>query len=169
MDMKKGFILRKGKVYQLSREEREEVYKFISEKLRKEYIRFSKLSQITLVFFIGKKDGKKVQNYWYLNEWAVKNNNLLFFISDIVENIGMKKVFTKMNLRQDYNNVQIKKGDKQKAAFTTPEGSFKPIVMIFELTNLPAIFQTMINKILWNLINTGKVASFIDNVIIRVE
>ena len=81
----------------------------------------------------------------------------------------MKKVFTKMNLRQDYNNVQIKKEDKQKAVFTTPEGSFKLIVMIFKLTNSPAIFQTMINKILWNLINTGKVASFIDNVIIRVE
>ena len=43
IDMKKGFIPRKGKVYLLSREEKEEVYKFILEQLRKEYIRLSKL------------------------------------------------------------------------------------------------------------------------------
>ena len=41
--------------------------------------------------------------------------------------------------------------------------------MFFGLTNSPAIFQTMINKILWDLINTGKVASFIDNLIIEIE
>ena len=54
-------------------------------------------------------------------------------------------------------------------AFTTPEGSFELMVMFFGLTNSLATFQTMINKILWDLINTGKVASFIDNVIIGTE
>jgi len=53
--------------------------------------------------------------------------------------------------------------------FTTPEGLFKLIVMFFGLISLPAIFQTMINKILQNLINTREVASFIDNVIVRTE
>jgi len=68
--MKEVFVLRKGKVYLLSREEREEVHKFIKEQLRKEYIRLSKLPQIALVFFVGKKDDKKqiVQDYQYLNE-----------------------------------------------------------------------------------------------------
>ena len=51
----------------------------------------------------------------------------------------------------------------------TPEGSFKPTVMFFELTNSLATFQTMINKILWDLINTGKVVSFIDDVIIVMK
>ena len=71
---------RKGKVYLLSREKREEVCEFIKEQLRKGYIRPSKLPQIAPVFFVGKKDGKKriVQDYWYLNEWMVKNNNYLF-------------------------------------------------------------------------------------------
>ena len=59
IDTKKGFVARKGKVYLLSREEREEVHKFISEQLRKEYIRPSKLPQITLLFIVGKKDRKK--------------------------------------------------------------------------------------------------------------
>ena len=57
--MKEEFVLRKGKVYSLSREEREEVCKFISEQLRKEYIRLSKSPQIAPVFFVEKKDRKK--------------------------------------------------------------------------------------------------------------
>jgi len=75
--------------------------------LRKEYIRPSKSPQIAPVFFIGKKDGKKqmVQDYRYLNEWMVKNNYPLPFIFDIVENIGTKKVFIKMDLRWGYNNI----------------------------------------------------------------
>ena len=139
--------------------------------LRKGYIKPLKLPQTTSVFFVGKKNKKKqmVQDYRYLNEWTVKNNYPLSLISDIVENIGTKKVFMKMNLQWRYNNVQIKEGDEWKAAFTTPEGSFKPTVMFFRLINSPATFQTMMNKILQNLINTGKVASFIDDVIISIE
>ena len=123
------------------------------------------------VFFVGKKDGKKrmVQDYQYLNEWTVKNNYLLPLISDMLENIGTKKVFTKMDLRWGYNNVRIKEGDEWKAAFTTPERSFKPTVMFFGLTNSPATFQAMMNELLRDLINTGKVVVFIDDVIIGME
>ena len=171
IDTKEGFVPRKGKVYPLSREEREEVYKFIQEQLRKGYIRPSKSPQTAPVFFVEKKDGKKkmVQDYRYLNEWTIKNNYPLPLISDVVENIGMKKVFTKMDLRWGYNNVRIKEGDKWKAAFTIPEGSFEPTVMFFGLTNSPATFQVIMNELLWDLINTGKVAVFIDNVIIGTE
>jgi len=101
IDIKEGFVSRKEKVYPLSREKREKVYEFIQEQLRKEYIKPLKLLQTAPVFFVGKKDGKKriVQDYRYLNEWTIKNNYPLPLISDIVENIGMKKVFTKMDLR----------------------------------------------------------------------
>jgi len=101
IDMKKRFVLRKGKVYSLSREERGEMHEFIKEQLRKGYIRPSKSPQMTLVFFMGKKDGKKkmVQDYQYHNEWTIKNNYLLPLISDVIKNIGTKKVFTKMDLR----------------------------------------------------------------------
>jgi len=51
----------------------------------------------------------------------------------------------------------------------TPEGLFEPTVMFFGLTNSPAIFQTMINEILRDLINTGEVVSFIDNIIVETE
>ena len=59
IDIKEEFVPRKGKVYLLSREEREEVCEFIQEQLRKGYIKSSKLSQMTFVFFVGKKNGKK--------------------------------------------------------------------------------------------------------------
>ena len=53
--------------------------------------------------------------------------------------------------------------------FTTPEGSFKLTVIFFGLTNSPATFQKVINKILQNLTNTEEVASFIDDVIVGIE
>ena len=88
---------------------------------------------------------------------------------DVVENISTKKVFTKMDLRWGYNNVWIKEGDKWKAAFTIPEGLFEPTVMFFGLTNLPVTFQAMMNKLLRDLINMGKVVAFIDDIIVETE
>ena len=126
---------------------------------------------MALVFFMGKKDSKKrmVQDYRYLNEWTIKNNYPLSLISDVLENIETKKIFMKMDLGWGYNNVRIKKGDEWKAVFITPEGSFEPTVMFFGLTNSPATFQAMMNKLLRDLINTGKVAVFIDDVIVGTE
>ena len=65
--------------------------------------------------------------------------------------------------------MRIKKGDKWKAVFMMPEGLFEPTVMFFGLTNSPVTFQAMINELLRNLINIGKVAVFIDDVIVGTE
>ena len=51
----------------------------------------------------------------------------------------------------------------------TLEELFEPAVIFFGLTNSLAIFQTIMSKILQDLINTGKVASFIDNIIVGTE
>ena len=51
----------------------------------------------------------------------------------------------------------------------TPEGAFEPTVMFFGLTNSPATFQMMMNELLRDLINTGKVVVFIDNMIVGIE
>ena len=53
--------------------------------------------------------------------------------------------------------------------FATPEGLFELTVMFFRLTNLLKMFQTIMNKILQDLINTGKIVSFIDDVIIGID
>jgi len=99
----------------------------------------------------------------------VKNNYPLLLISDIIKNIGTKKIFTKIDLRWGYNNIRIKEDDEWKAVFTTPERSFEPIVMFFGLTNLLATFWAMMNELLRDLINTGKVGSFINNIMVGTE
>ena len=148
--MKEGFVLRKRRVYPLLREEKKEMCELIAEQLRKGYIRPSKSPQMALVFFVRKKDGKKrmIQDYKYLNEHMVKNNYPLLLISYIVENIGTKKVSTKIDLWWEYNNVQIREGNKWKIVFTMLEELFEPTIMFFGLTNSPVMFQTIINEIL---------------------
>jgi len=171
IDLREGFVPKKGKIYPLSRIEREEVQEFVKDQLRKRYIRPLKSPQMSPVFFVLKKDGKKrmVQDYQYLNSWTVKNNYLLPLISDLIDSIGKKKVFIKMDLHWGYNNVRIKEGDKWKAAFSTPEGSFKPTVMFFRLTNSPATFQAMMNDLLRDLVVEEKVVVFIDDMMVAME
>ena len=65
--------------------------------------------------------------------------------------------------------MRIQEGDKWKAVFTTLERSFEPTVMFFGLTNSPATFQTMMNELLRDLINTGKVVAFINDMIVGME
>jgi len=110
-----------------------------------------------------------VMDYRNLNDQIVKNNYLLPLITKLIDNIGSKKVFTKMDLRWGFNNVRIKEGDKWKGVFTMHIGSFEPTVMFFGMTNFPATFQVMMNEILRNLINEGKVAAFVDNVLVETE
>jgi len=54
-------------------------------------------------------------------------------------------------------------------AFMIYVSSFKPTVIFFGMTNSPATFQAIMNEILRNLINKGKVVVFIDNVLVRME
>jgi len=65
--------------------------------------------------------------------------------------------------------LRIKEGDEWKAAFITHIGSFESVVMFFGMTNSPAMFQAIINEILQDLINEGKVAVFIDDVLVGTE
>ena len=83
---------------------------FVEDQLRKGYIKPSKSSQTSLVFFVGKKDGSKrmVIDYCNLNNQMIKNNYPLPLITELIDNIGSKKVFTKVDLRWGFNNVRIK-------------------------------------------------------------
>jgi len=171
IDLKETFKPRKERIYPLSKDKKEEVQKFVEDQLRKRYIRLSKSPQTSPVFFVEKKNGSKrmVMDYRNLNDQTVKNNYLLPLITDLIDNIEDKKIFTKMDLRWGFNNMRIKKGDKWKGAFTMHVGSFEPIVMFFGMTNLPATFQAMMNKILRDLINKGKVVVFVDDVLVGTK
>jgi len=99
----------------------------------------------------------------------MKNNYPLPLIIELINNMGSKKVFMKMDLRWGFNNVRIKKGNEWKGAFTMHISSFEPTVMFFGMTNSLATFQAMMNEILRDLINKGKVTAFIDNVLVGTE
>ena len=83
----------------------------------------------------------------------IKNGYPLSLIVDILDGVGKKKVFTKLDLRWGYNNVRIKEGDEWKAVFTTYIGAYKPTAMYFRLTNSPATFQMIMNNLFRDLIN----------------
>jgi len=123
------------------------------------------------VFFVGKKNGSKrmVMDYHSLNDQTVKNNYPLPLITDLIDNMGSKRVFTKMDLWWGFNNVRIKEGNEWKGVFTMHIGSFEPTVMFFGMTNSLATFQVMMNEILRDMINKGKVAAFVDNVLVGTE
>ena len=104
-----------------------------------------------------------------MNKGMIKNSYPLPLISELIDSMETKKVFTKMDLRWGYNNVQIKEGDEWKAAFTTYLGSFKPTVMYFGLTNSPATFQAMMNDLFRDMNNKEDVATFIDDVLVATE
>ena len=143
----------------------------MKDQLRKGYIRPLKSPQTSPVFFVGKKNGGKrmVMDYRNLNDQTIKNNYLLPLITELIDNMRSKKVFTKMDLRWEFNNVRIKEGDEWKGAFTTYIGSFEPTVIFFRMTNSLATFQAMMNEILRDLINKGKVVAFVDDVLVETE
>ena len=171
IDLKEIFKPKKGRIYPLSKNEREKVQNFMEDQLRKGYIRPSKSSQTSPVFFVSKKNESKriVIDYCSLNKQTVKNNYLLPLIIDLIDNIGGKRVFIKMDLWWGFNNIRIKEGDEWKGTFIMYIELFEPTVMFFGMTNSPATFQAMMNKILRDLVNEGKIAVFVDNVLVETE
>ena len=155
----------------MSKNEREKVQNFVNDQLRKGYIRPLKSPQTSPVFFVSKKNRSKrmVMDYYSLNKQTVKNNYLLLLITDLIDNIGSKKVFTKMDLQWGFNNVRIKEGDEWKGAFTMHIGLFEPTIMFFGITNSSATFQAMMNEILRDLANKSKVATFVNNVLVETK
>ena len=101
IDLKETFKPQKRRIYPLSKNEKEEVQNFVEDQLKKSYIRPSKLPQTFPVFCVGKKDSSKrmVINYYNLNDQTIKNNYPLPLITDLIDNMESKKIFTKMDLR----------------------------------------------------------------------
>uniref|UniRef100_A0A0W0FTF7 Reverse transcriptase-rnase h-integrase n=1 Tax=Moniliophthora roreri TaxID=221103 RepID=A0A0W0FTF7_MONRR len=116
----------------------------------------------SLFFFVAKKEKgalRPTQDYRELNKGTIKNAYPLPLVSELLDKLKGAKVFTKLDLRNGYNNVQIKDGDQWKAAFKTNRGLFKPTVMFFGLSNSPATFQAFMNDILSNFIDEGCVVN----------
>ena len=87
-------------------------------------------------------------------------------MADIINQLRRAKYFTKCYVRWGYNNIRIKEDHEWKAAFATNRGLFEPLVMFFGLTNSPATFQALMNSIFADLIAAGKVAVYLDDILI---
>ena len=141
---------------------------FISEYLRRGYIRPSKSPYASSFFFTGKKESKlrPIMDYRKLNKWTIRNTYPLPLIKDLIHQLVGKEWFTKFDIRWGYNNVRIKEGDEWKAAFKTNRGLFEPTVMFFGLTNSPATFQSMMDAIFREEVDSGDVVIYMDDILI---
>jgi hypothetical protein len=137
------------KVYPMTREEDRELEKFLDEMTANRYIRPSKSPYASPFFFVKKKDGKlrPVQDYRRLNSHMVRNQYPLPLIAQLISDLAGAWIFSKLDVRQGYNNVLIKEGDQWKATFKTKFGFFEPLVMFFGMCNSPSTFQEMMNVI----------------------
>ena len=106
-------------------------------------------------FFVGKKDGslRPCIDYRGLNEITVKNRYPILLISSAFNALQKACYFTKLDLRNAYHLVRIREGDEWKTAFNTPRRPYEYLVMPFGLTNAPAVFQTLVNDVLRDVIN----------------
>ena len=143
---------------------------FIDENLAKGYIRPSKSPMASPFFFVPKKgkgdELRPCQDYRHLNQGTIKDAYPLPLISELLEKLKGAKIFTKMDLRAGYNNVQIKEGDQWKGAFKMTRGLFEPTVMFFGMCNSPATFQAMMNDILSEELVEGWVLVYMDDILI---
>ena len=131
-------------------EQTEFMRKWLREELEKKFIQESKSPYPSPTFLIKKKNGdyQVVQDYQKLNSYTIPDKTLLLLIFNIIEQLSEKTLFTKFNIRMGYNNIRIKDGDQEKAAFTTPLGQYKPMVISFGLRNAPGTFIRTMNCVM---------------------
>lgn len=106
-------------------------------------------------FFVKKKDGtlRPCIDYRGLNDITIRNKYSLPLMEAAFAPLQRARLFSKLDLRNAYHLVRIRKGDEWKTAFKTPIGHFEYKVMPFGLTNAPAVFQALVNDVLQDMLN----------------
>jgi hypothetical protein len=119
------------------------------------------------VIFVEKKDDtqRMCVDYRLLNEVAIKNKYPLPRIEDLFDQMRGAKVFSKIDLHSGYHQMKIRWSDIPKTAFTTRYGLYEYTVMSFGLTNAPAYFRYLMNKVFMEYLDKFVVV-FIDDILI---
>nr|CAE04199.2 OSJNBa0011E07.8 [Oryza sativa Japonica Group] len=153
--------------YRMPVNELEELKKQIRELQEKGFVRPSSSPWGATVLFVKKKDGsiRMCVDYRSLNEVTIKNKYPLPWIDDLFDQLKGAKVFSKMDLRSGYHQLKIRTGDIPKTAFSTHYGLYEFTVMSFGLTNAPAYFMSLMNKVFMDYLDKFVVV-FIDDILI---
>jgi DNA replication protein DnaC len=144
-----------------------ELKKQIKELLEKGFIRPSSSPWGAPVIFVKKKDGtqRMCVDYRSLNDATIKNKYPLPRIDDLFDQMRGAKVFSKIDLRYGYHQMRIKLSNIPKTAFTTRYGLYEYTIMSFGLTNAPAYFMYLMNKVFMEHLDKFVVV-FIDDILI---
>ena len=150
-DKKSSFMF----LYNLAQNELAKFQQYIDNVLIKEWIKHFVSSTKVSIFFIFKKDEEfcLCVNYKDLNVVIIKNQYSLSLIMKTLNRLNDFKRFTKLDFKNVYHRIRIKRDDKWKTTFRTRYKHFKYQIMSFELANAFAIFQIYINKTLRKFVN----------------
>jgi hypothetical protein len=135
--------------YRMDVKDLAELKKQIEELLSKGFICPSSSPWGAPTLFVDKKDGSRRMcvDYGSLNEVTIKNKYPLPRIEDLFDQMRGVKVFSKIDLRSGYRQLKIRMEDIPKTAFTSRYGLYEFTVMSFGLTNAPAYFMYLMNKV----------------------
>jgi hypothetical protein len=101
-------------------------------------------------------------NYRGLNKITVKNRHSFLLVGEILDRFSGAAVYTKLDLKDIYYRIRIRKGDEWKTIFRIKYGYFEYKMILFGLINVPVIFQAYINKALADFIDINYIAYFDD-------
>jgi hypothetical protein len=157
-------------LYNLSMMELEVLRTYLTDYMARGWIRRSKSPAGAPILFVKKKDGtmRLCVDYRGLNRITVKNRHPLPLITESLERLAQAKFYTKLDVREAYHRIRIKKGDEWKTAFRTRYGHFEYTVMPFGLTNAPAQFQAYINEALTGLVDITCIV-YLDDILVFSE
>jgi hypothetical protein len=139
--------------YRMTTPELAESEEHIKELLEKGFICPTSSPWGAPIIFVLKKDGTQrlCMDYHALNEVTVKNKYPLSRIDDLFDQLQGACVFSKIDLRSGYHQLKIRECDILKAAFVLRYGLYEYMVLSFGLTNAPAYFMYLMNKVLWSI------------------
>ncbi|GJR85442.1 cytochrome P450 78A7-like protein [Tanacetum coccineum] len=153
--------------YRMPPPELEELRNQLKELMDVGYIRPSKSPYGASVLFQRKKDGslRMCIDYRALKKVTIKNKYPIPLIADLFDQLGKARYFTKLDLRSGYYQVRIAKGDEAKTTCITRYGSYEFLVMSFGLTNAPATFCTLMNKLFHPFLDKFMVV-YLDDIVV---
>ena len=145
----------------------EELNKYLEKLLAQGKIVHSKSPAGAPILFVPKLDGKLrlCVDYRQLNKLTILNKDPLPLMTELRERVAGATIFTKLDLKDGYHLIRIRKGDEWKTAFRTRYGQYKYKVMPFGLVNALATFQAMMNHILREFLDHGVVV-YLDDILI---